>query len=54
MSTVQIEVDVDLEALRREANETVPRALLEPSITKLYRRGAIPGGKAAQLPGMPR
>ncbi len=43
MSTVQIEV-----------NESVPRALLELSVTELYRRGAIFGGKAAQLLGMSR
>ena len=54
MSTVQIELNEDLEALLRQSNESVPRAMLELTVTELYRRAAISGGKAAQLLGMSR
>jgi predicted HTH domain antitoxin len=54
MSTVQVEVDEGLLAALREANESVPAALLELSVMELYRRGAISGGKAAQVLGVSR
>lgn len=54
MSTVQFEVDDDLIALLREANESVPRAMVELTVMELFRRGSISGGKAAQLLGMSR
>lgn len=54
MSTVQLELDDDLVALLREANASVPGAVLELTVMELFRRGSISGGKAAQLLGMSR
>lgn len=53
MSTVQRELD-NLVALLREANASVPGAVLELTVMELYRRGSISGGKAAHLLGMTR
>lgn len=56
MSTVSIELDDGLVALLREANEnhSVPAAVRELTVMGLYRRGAISGGKAAELLGLSR
>ncbi len=54
MSIGQFELGADLEAQLRQANKSVPPALLELNVTELYRRGAISGGKVPQLLGMSR
>lgn len=56
MSIVPVELDDGLIALLREANEhrSVPEAVRELTVMELYRRGALSGGKAAELLGLPR
>jgi predicted HTH domain antitoxin len=54
MSTISIDLEEDLVALLRQANQPVERAVLELIVLELYRRGTISRGKAAQLLGMSR
>jgi predicted HTH domain antitoxin len=54
MSTISIDLEEDLVALLRQANQPVERAVRELIVLELYRRGTISSGKAAQLLGMSR
>jgi predicted HTH domain antitoxin len=52
MATVQLDLDDDLIAVLREVDDSAPRALLKLTVTELYRRGNLSGGKAGQLLGL--
>jgi len=54
MSTVTIDLDEGLATLLHQTNENVELAASEMIVLELYRRGAISGGKAGELLGMPR
>ena len=54
MSSVTLELDEELVAVLREQDQPVERAARELIVLELYRRGAMSGGKAARLLGMPR
>lgn len=49
MSTVQLELADDLVALLRESDRPIEAAVRELIVFELYRRGAISGGRAAEL-----
>ena len=54
MSTVQIELDDGLVAILRRENPSAADAVRELAVMELYRRGAISGGKAAEVLGLDR
>lgn len=49
MSTVQLDLADDVLALLRESDQPVEAAAQELIIMELYRRGAISGGRAAEI-----
>jgi predicted HTH domain antitoxin len=54
MSTVQLDLADDVVALLRESDQPVEAAAQELIVWELYRRGAISGGRAAELLGADR
>lgn len=54
MTTLHVELDDELVALLRSADQTADRAAREMIVLELYRRGAISSGKAAEVLGMSR
>jgi len=54
MSSVRIEIDESLAALLQETAQPVQVVAREMIVLELYRRGAISGGKAAELLGTSR
>lgn len=54
MSTVQLDLADDVVALLRESDQPVESAAHELIVWELYRRGAISGGRAAELLGADR
>ena len=54
MSTISLDLEEDVVALLRQTNPSLERAARELIVVELYRRGAISGGKAAELLGMDR
>ncbi|MGH7213999.1 MAG: UPF0175 family protein [Tepidisphaeraceae bacterium] len=51
---MQIDLDDDIVALLRQANQSADRAAREMIALELFRRGTISSGKAAQILGMGR
>jgi predicted HTH domain antitoxin len=49
-----LELDADLVALLEGLRQPVQQSARELIVLELYRRGAVSGGRAAQLLGVPR
>lgn len=54
MTPVTVSLEKELTALLQQPDQSIQQTAREFIILELYRRGALPSGKAAQLLHMPR
>ncbi len=54
MTTIHVDLDDEIVALLRQADQPADRAVREMIVLELYRRGTISSGKAAEVLGMRR